>query len=178
MWATTDLSAPQPGSLGTSLSSQQNHRILEGKGFVAAICFRRNRGEHGTHRSLMNKHNDEGCWWSPRKALWMPAGRPGSSSHSVRIQRGLPSSSSAFGGTPREEEEEISPTWSLCSNMTMNGNFTPRGSAQTRLHPQGSPQGRKNPLGTQTQFSKSLFSLGHQAITVTCNLAQGPKLRG
>ena len=73
MWATTDLSTPQPGSLGTSLSSQQNHRILEGKGFVTATCFRRNRGEHGTHRSLMNKHNDEGCWWSPRKALWMPA---------------------------------------------------------------------------------------------------------
>ena len=94
------------------------------------------------------------------------ARRPGSSSHSVRIQMGLPSSSSGFGGTPREEEEEeeeISPKWCLCSNMTMaTATSLPEGLLKPAcIHRAVPREGRrcKNRLGTQRCNSPSLCSL-------------------
>lgn len=118
---------------------------------------------------------------APGKGLWMPAGpghsfqlrplkdmddarRPGSSSHSVRIQMDIPSSGSGFGGTPREEEEEeISPKWSLHSNMTMaTATSRPGGLLKPACSHRAVPREgrrRKNPLGTQRCNSPSLCSL-------------------
>lgn len=93
------------------------------------------------------------------------ARRPSSSSHSVRIQMDIPSSSRGFGGTPKEEEEEeeISPKWSLCSYMTMaTATSRPGGLLKPAcIHRAVPREGRrcKNPLGTQRCNSPNLCSL-------------------
>lgn len=107
-----ELLSPWPSSFGIYLSPQQNHRLLESKGFVIVICFCRNGNECATPKCMLNKWTD---WWvlgKPQARASLPAQAPQVprwcqqtwlfSADSVRFRVDVPSSSSEHGWALRE----------------------------------------------------------------------------